>query len=303
MSDIFTNEGLCYEYFINHKIKTRNELRSKLKDVPIPNIRQTFIEEMFSNYKREIMEIKAKKEKKDYTIICINDLHIPHHDNKVVELVFSFIKQKQPDELVLNGDILDCYWVSSFLKNPSSKVYLQDECNTFYKLFNDLRKHIPNTIITFINGNHEDRILKETWKNPAFYGIKELEIEKLLKFDKLRINYQKNRYIIRDFLFTHGEMVSKHSSFTAKAEFERHKCRDGMSGHTHRLGCFHQSIDGITTSWYENGCLCTLNPEYVKEVVNWQHGFSVINFYDKLSFVQPILIKEGKFIYEGVLYQ
>jgi predicted phosphodiesterase len=265
---------------------------------------RSFIEEIFSQYKKSILQKeKIKREEKNYQIICINDLHIPHQDEKSLQLVFDFIIEKQPNELVLNGDILDCYWLSAFLHNPSIKIYTQQECDIFYKLFSKLRKHIPNTAISFIPGNHEDRIIKETWKNPGFYGLRSLEWNNLLNFDKLNISYYPKRRTFRNFTFTHGNACSKHASYTAKIEFEDHKCQNGLSGHTHRMGWYNKSCDKVIDSWYENGCLCSLDPEYIKDVVNWQQGFSVINFYDNLVFVDPILIKENKFSYEGKLYK
>ena len=184
MFDILEGESLCYQYFIENKITNRTQLRESLKTNPIKELTKSFIENMFANYKQGI-KTEVKKIKPLYKIVCFNDAHIPFHDDKVLQMIFELIRKEQPDELVLNGDIIDCYWESRFIKDPGSKEFLQHECNTFFKLIAGLRKYIPNTTISYICGNHEDRIKLETWKNPSFYGVSSLELPNLLKFDKL----------------------------------------------------------------------------------------------------------------------
>lgn len=306
MFDIVEGESICYQYFIDKQIKNREELRKSLKTNPIVGIKQSFVETMFSNFKKE-RKVKDKdrviNNKHCYKIICINDMHIPFHDPITVDLVFEFIKQEQPDELILNGDIIDCYWESKFLKNPGHEEYLQDEANKFYKLFSGLRKWIPNTTISYILGNHEDRIERETWATLAFYGVEALQIPNLLKCKQLGIDVYQVSKVINDFEFFHGDSTCKHSSYSAKSEFENHCAEPGMSGHTHRMGCYHRTGRKRTSSWYENGCLCTMDPNYIKGTPNWQQGFSIIHQIEGITHVTPILILDHQFLYNGVLYK
>ena len=301
MFDILEGESLCYQYFIENKITNRTQLRESLKTNPIKELTKSFIENMFANYKQGI-KTEVKKIKPLYKIVCFNDAHIPFHDDKVLQMIFELIRKEQPDELVLNGDIIDCYWESRFIKDPGSKEFLQHECNTFVKLIAGLRKYIPNTAISYISGNHEDRIKLETWKNPSFYGVSSLELPNLLKFDKLKIEYHPVSKVINNFEFTHGTRASSHASYSAKLEFEQHSCESGMSGHTHRMGSYTRTSRKRVATWYENGCTCTLDPTYVKGIPNWQQGFSVIYQYQEISQVMPIIINQHKFLFNGVIY-
>ena len=45
------------------------------------------------------------------TYAILNDIHIPYHDKKVLNLVLSFLKKKEVkiDEIILNGDIVQSY--------------------------------------------------------------------------------------------------------------------------------------------------------------------------------------------------
>ena len=300
--DILEKEQLCYDYFIKNKVKTRFELRQMLKTNPIYGVSNQFAEIIYSNYKAEQKARKFKHNKSSQTV-CISDLHIPYQDAETVNLVFDCIVDLQPENLVLNGDIIDCYWNSKFVKKPENRLFLQDEADIFYKTFSYLRKYIPKTNVYYVLGNHEDRISKNQWDNPQFFGLRALKPSELLQLDKLRIKVFDTKVIINDFIYYHGDRVTSKASYSAKAEFEDHKMKSGISGHTHRLGSYYHTYDEDTTFWFENGCLCTLNPDYIKEKVNWQQGFSIVNYYDEINQVEQILINNHKFKYNGKIYK
>ena len=46
----------------------------------------------------------------------INDIHIPFHNKENLNAALEFLKQKEINGLLLNGDIIDCYKASVFLK-------------------------------------------------------------------------------------------------------------------------------------------------------------------------------------------
>ena len=72
---------------------------------------------------------------------------------------------------------------------------------------------------------------------------------------------------------------------------------------THRLASHYKRMFDKQLEWHEAGCLCDLDPDYVKKP-NWQQGFAIVN-YDKKKFnVETIPIKDGYWcIAEGKLYQ
>lgn len=299
--DIFDCEFQCYQYFKDRNIRNRSELRKEYKTCPINGVSQSFAESLFQQFKNNFLN-KEKNHSKNSQTVCISDLHIPNQDDTTLNLVFDCIVNLQPENLVLLGDILDCYWNSSFLKNPKNNIYLQEEADIFYKKFSYLRKYIPHTNIYYILGNHEDRLLKDQWEKPQYIGLRALEPRELLRLDKLNIDNYRNKVIINDFIYYHGDKVSNKSSYTAKAEFEGFQMNSGISGHTHRLGSYYHTYDKCTKNWFENGCLCDLDPEYIREKVNWQQGFSVVNYFEGINQVDQILIQDHKFKYEGKVY-
>ena len=302
--DILESEIKCYDYFVEKGIKTREDLRKSFKTDPISGINQSFAENMFSLFKqREKVANKNRKHGKISQTFCISDMHIPNQDDKTCDLVFDCIIDNQPENLVLLGDIIDCYWSSRFLKNPKIDIYLQEEADTFFKKFSQLRRHLPKTNIYYVLGNHEDRVLKSQIENPQYIGLRALNPSELLRLDKLNIELHKNKLIMNNFIYYHGDKVRSSASYSAKAEFEGFQMNSGISGHTHRLGSYYHSCDKNVEYWFENGCLCTLDPDYLKPPkINWQQGFSVVNWYQGINQVDQILVQDHKFKYQNKLY-
>jgi metallophosphoesterase superfamily enzyme len=52
------------------------------------------------------------------TWAIINDVQVPWQDKQVLNLVTDFIRDLKPHGIVLNGDIVDCYAISDFNKDP-----------------------------------------------------------------------------------------------------------------------------------------------------------------------------------------
>ena len=302
-------ESICYDYFHKHGIKSRNELRDVIKQHGLPQgVRINFIEDVLSDYLLKKREDKKRRDeinnKENSRTFVLSDIHIPFHDENTLRCVFDCIVDNQPKYIVLLGDILDCYSISRFCKRPDRTRNLQDEINMFYNLMFELRKYIPNTEIHYVLGNHENRLEKLVLENPGLFGLKALEPQKLFRLDELSIYYHKTKVKINDFIYYHGDVVRKDTSYTAKAEFLDHKMQDGVSGHTHRLGSYYTSYEQQPTAWFENGCLCKIEPDYLNDPdkANWQHGFSIVDYYEGINQVTQVLIN-NKFMYNNILYK
>lgn len=237
--------------------------------------------------------------------VVLGDTHSPYQDNEVVEGVEHFLGEIKPDYLFYNGDLNDFYQVSDFSKDPARLAYLQDDIDVTTSMFKRHRDLLPEAKLVFIEGTHENRWFKYLQDKapavsklrgssiPALYNLKGLGIEHAL--------FERGVLVNQTFLIIHGDIVSKHSGATAKAHYEKNG-GSGICNHTHRLGSFfHRSRFG-TFGWWENGCLCQLNPDWVINP-NWQQGFSVISFEDTgRFFVEQVPIIDGRFIYGGKLY-
>jgi predicted phosphodiesterase len=289
-----------FDWFELHGITTREELRSLVKECivtpPIGNM--SILEGFFAEYKKELKGIVPIVESKK--VVCINDVHVPFQNNKMIENFVRLIEEEQPDEIILNGDMVDFYDLSSFDKDPAREESLQDELDTLYRMLLVFRGACPNAKITYVEGNHEDRLRRYLWKKAtALQSLRSLKLETLLKLDELGIELVK-KYVVNGFTFAHGKIVRQYSSYSAKAEYDARGC-SGMSGHTHRMGSFCKTTSLGTFGWWENGCGCDLTPEYVDEP-NWQNGFSVIYFDDNAFDVHQVYVNKGSFRFNGKRY-
>lgn len=303
-------EAKCYEYFHTNSIKNRQELRDCWKQNQIPGVRANFIEDIFSDFMlQKKLDEKRRDDIKANTnhsqIFVLSDIHIPFQDDDTLANVFDCIIDSQPQYIVLLGDVLDCYSISRFCKRPDRIRNLQHEIDVFYKLMRGLKKQIPNTEIHYVLGNHENRLEKLVLENPGLFGLKALEPQKLFRLDELGIFYHKTKVKLNNFIYYHGDAVRKDASYSAKAEYIDHKMQDGVSGHTHRLGSYYTTYEQEPSGWFENGCLCKIEPDYLNDPdkANWQQGFTIVDSFDGINQATQILINNHKFAYNGKIYK
>lgn len=237
------------------------------------------------------------------TLIC-NDFHIPYHDEKAVKCMMSFSKYYKPDDIIIAGDLMDCYGISKYSKNPQNKKTLKYEIGETKKFLSELRKQHKKASIVYLEGNHEKRL--EAYKTNVareLFDLDQLNIKELLDLKSLNIEYEKKGYIIKyGILIKHGQKISQYSSYTAKREFDS-EGMSGISGHSHRLGVYFRTQRGGEYVWHENGCLCSMDQEYMGDTVpNWQLGFSIGRYNEttKLFNINQIPIIEGRAMYGGM---
>ena len=101
----------------------------------------------------------------------MNDLQMPFHDKRVVELVVSFVERLKPYGVVLNGDIVDCYQLSDFSKNPLERGHLRKEIGLARGLMRRLAKVTKER--WWLAGNHEDRLRRYIWSRAPDLGVVE----------------------------------------------------------------------------------------------------------------------------------
>lgn len=284
-----TDKEIFYDWWKKHGCRGISFCEMNYSKLPRKELRE---------YVKEFR--KQNKSKKKQRIIQINDLHIPFHDKRTLEVFYKFLSDVRVDQLVIAGDLLDFYELSTFDKDPKRKFTIQDEIDQCYEVLKELKNYCPE--IHFIKGNHEDRLRRFLWKNPSLASIKVLELPKLLNLDSLDVEYHDFEYIFRGFRFTHGEIVRQESGASAKAELLKYGS-SMSSGHTHRLGMFIKTDARGTIGAYEAGCMCVLKPEYIPGTPNWQQGFLVFDFDNDRFFCQIVPILDHKFIYGSKKYK
>lgn len=154
---------------------------------------------------------------------------------------------------------------------------------------------------------HEHRLQRYLWQHPEIASLRALELPELLRTEKLGIEYIEYGKPVfhHEFLVEHGNIARKHSAYTAAGMLQDRQI-SGISGHTHRLGSHYKTDgNGRVKVWFENGCLCDLEPEYIYGVPNFQHGFSIGWFTadDNRFTVEQVPIIKGRLFYKGRIWQ
>jgi predicted phosphodiesterase len=210
------------------------------------------------------------------------DTHIPYSDSGATQTVLAFTKFFKPHVIFILGDFLDFYSLSKFDKDPNRLNDLQDNLDEANQILARIRSAAPKARIVFIYGNHEKRLKKYLWRTAKeLSGLRSLELDKLLDFEKLKIEpIQSGITDFHGFVIKHGNIVRAKSGHTANAELEK-SWKNGLSGHTHRLGQIYRRNAGGMFVWTECGCLCDLNPEYAEgQIVDWSSGLAY-GYYEK----------------------
>lgn len=249
----------------------------------------------------------------------INDLHIPFHDARAIDLVLTVFQEIKIDEIILNGDIVDFINVSLHgPKHPDIQEALEDEIHQTLEFLKTLRKLFPAQKIVFLFGNHEDRLDRWILNNcPAFWNF--LRLDKMLQLESLNIEWYEYNY---EYKVNNLNLFVQHSppSYSENAAMTSLKKKLDAS---YIYGCTHRKDYAIKkgkNGLYEifmNGWLGSskqvdhLHREfqrkafrYTKGHENWQQCFSIIyDFGNNHDIKQFNIYHDHSCVVEGALYR
>lgn len=208
-----------------------------------------------------------------------SDIHAPYHDQNLIEGAIQLLTDLQPHFVVLNGDINDFFGISRFNKAQERSDLLQMELDMGIEIRKAFRAAAPNARFYETIGNHEERLLTyPAFNAPVLRSLRALKPSTLLGLDELEIRqFPQHGFRLREeFVVEHGVVIRKESGASARARLND-TLISGIMGHTHRLDSVRRS-GYRELSWYEQGCLCMMNPDYVKGEANWKQGFAIGTF-------------------------
>jgi predicted phosphodiesterase len=103
-------------------------------------------------------------------IICIPDVHIPHHDRKAWATTLGIIREDQPDEIVILGDFVSFASVSRHAKSSPDRSRIAEEYHEANLALDQLEKAAGAARIYYCEGNHERRPTKYVNDNEHLAG-------------------------------------------------------------------------------------------------------------------------------------
>lgn len=171
-------------------------------------------------------------------VVVGSDVHIPFQDDRAVACFIKYCKEKQPEAIVLNGDILDMFMLSKFTKgegrNPLEEITM---CRGLLEM---IRKACPTSDIYYVIGNHENRLEKYVLsKAPELASLIE-DVFSIIKTEDFKIRGCASLTINDNFVCKHGTLLGNKSGLSAIKEMEN-AYMSGATGH-----CFSEDVEILT---------------------------------------------------------
>ena len=211
-------------------------------------------------------------------ILIMSDIHIPYHDVDALTAIFDYVQEQEIEAVLLNGDILDFYGLSRFVRDPKARS-VADELHMLSVFYQSLQEHLPVPVY-YKMGNHEERYDHFLFMKAAeIIGVPEFSLEAVITRRMPGVRIIKDKRIVR---FGHLSIIHGHeyasgifqSVNVARGLFLKSKV-SSLQGHAHQVS-EHTETDmhgKITTTW-SVGCLCDLHPDYAK-LNKWSQGFAI----------------------------
>lgn len=239
--------------------------------------------------------------------IQIPDVHAPHEDKHAIRAILDMLRYEQPTGVFQSGDLLDTKAPARWSKGRAEEYVssMRNEVDSGIRFWDNLRRAVPNATLTWVSGNHEDRL--RNYVNTYAPAIADImpDMAELMKLGDFGVNVAPKPWdAFPGVRVIHGKLLDSTAGFSARKEVERH----GMSiiqSHTHRLGLWFKTTDK-TRFGLEAGHLCDIaQASYLDfpEVANWQQGFGYV--YVDGNRVQPGIVhihKGGRFTFNGRNY-
>lgn len=238
------------------------------------------------------------------TDFILSDLHVPYQDPKALGVVLKMIQYFRPNNVIMNGDMLDCVQLSRFNREPLPPSSLKSHVEELGGIIRQFQKY---SNVIYIEGNHEQRVQKYiNSEAPELHGL--ISIESMI-YDQLndKIEYVRTtpgESMMRwndDLLIGHFNRAAKNTTYTVKLLVEKYMT-NVVQAHTHRLGEYAiRGYDKTLRGW-ECGCLCDLDPDYVA-CPNWMQGFLMYTRNGDSWNMEIVHIEDGRALFRGKVYK
>lgn len=267
------------------------------------------------------------------TAVIVPDMHVgyrrtsdsnyvPLHDPMACQIVTAFIRDIQPDIVIMLGDNLDlAEWSSKYLVTPDLAFTTQMSMEYLAEWISSWRAYTQEVI--YLEGNHEKRmrdalvtnlraacdlhVVGEDVEDPV------LSVPYLLGLESMGVvwvgDYPKGEY------WLNSNLCVKHAgALSAQPGQTAGKSLEGLShstifGHAHRLESAHRTLWRNNKPYiyaaYCMGTLAHIDGRVPSNTTNenWQQGFGIVNLYDDDRFhVTQIPIHDNAAYFGGDCY-
>lgn len=208
----------------------------------------------------------------------ISDVHVPSHDKTATEAAIVFLKSKEIDTLIINGDFMDFYQISRHDKSPLRAITFGDELEEGRVILQQIRDYLgPHVQIIYQEGNHEERFSKFLPQQISGAKVRGASVAEQLDLHRLNITWVGDRRGIQcgKLRIYHGHEINAAGVNAPRAMLA--KALDNvLCGHLHREQILVKPrLNGELVGAWVTGALCDKRPHYAP-VNEWVHGFATV---------------------------
>lgn len=209
------------------------------------------------------------------------DLHVPYHDVSAIQLAID--NSRDCDGCLILGDMLDCYALSPWLRDPRERDFAA-EVEAGKQMLAVLCQQYKTVVWKL--GNHEQRLERYLQAHaPELFGIANFTLASICETSERGIEVIDAMDPIRcgKLIVLHGHEAGRGMTSPvnpARGVYLRgHECT--LIGHEHRTSQHAEPTwSGTLTTCWSVGCLCDLHPKY-RPLNAWNHGLAKLDVTDK----------------------
>lgn len=244
----------------------------------------------YRKFEKEHLPSKIKR------IHVISDIHDIECDEFTLEVFIAECKRKQPDIIVLNGDIADLYEFSRYTQDPRN-IKIQERFQFLHnRVFGPIRAACPDAQIDYVMGNHEWRLIKhlaDATPNLRILlsDVVGLTFEKIFGIEEFQINWVSKFNLaaftkadINDILKKNHQIYFGCYAVTHEPDEVLKRNYSGTNGH-HHSASYESGFSAVmgVTSWVQTPAAHVRDAEYLYKVSKWNTGFLEVTINTELK--------------------
>lgn len=230
----------------------------------------------------------------------MSDLHIPKHNNGIIDTAINDFVKRDCNCIILNGDVLDNPQFSKFAFKPSYTSRTGEWLDQAEYFLESLRMTFPDALILFIEGNHDAWYKRYLWNRAEKLAEDpHYSLESRLHLSDYNIKWIPELQLVKlaDYYVYHGHMLAKGGQLDTAAKRLLNRVKtNSIIGHMH-YASMHQDIgfnDTPVATVHISGSMSTKRPSYMAYGGKSRHGYINIDVVDGKCEVENVWLDRGK---------
>ena len=230
----------------------------------------------------------------------LSDIHIPKHDNAVIDTALNDFAVRGVNCIVLGGDVLDNPQFSKFAFRPSYTSRTGEWLDQAEHFIEQLRYTFPGALILFLEGNHDAWYRRYLWQQAKAFGNDPYyDLQSRLGLIEHNVKWIPETQLVRygDYYLFHGHQHAKGGQLDTAAKRLLNRLKSNcIVGHMHYASMFQEigMNDIPLATVHISGAASTKYPSYMPFGGKSRHGYINVDLVDGKCEVENVWLDRGK---------